>query len=143
MTKLNNVLILLGLLISVGVSIYAAQPWGDNYAYQDVSGYLGLFVWELWISAPFLCLYLLNSHYNNSSAHMKLLLASCLIGSVVVSAIYVESIVFSSSSTGALVFVFMPGYQLMFLLLIWVICLIMSSVRNRALGQLDRKSDAR
>jgi hypothetical protein len=55
----------------------------------------------------------------------------------------VDAIVFSSSSTSALVFVFMPGYQLIFLLLIWVICLIMSRLLNRTPGQVDTESGSR
>ena len=130
---LNYALIVLGLLISVGTSIYAAQPWGDNYAYQDISGYFSLLLWELWIGLPFLVLYLLNKNYSNSSAHLKLLFVACLLGSIFASYIYVDSIMFSSSSTSALIFIFMPAYQLIFLAIIGTVCLVLSKSLNQSL----------
>jgi hypothetical protein len=36
MNKLNDGLILLGLLLSAGISIYEAQPWGNNYAHLSM-----------------------------------------------------------------------------------------------------------
>jgi hypothetical protein len=122
---INNALILLGLLLSVGVSIFTAQPWGDNYAYQDASGYLMLLAGELWICAPFAGLYFLNRVFRHSLAHKKLLLISCVLGSVLVSALYVDAIVFSSSSTSALIFLVMPIYQWIFLIVVLVISLVM------------------
>jgi drug/metabolite transporter (DMT)-like permease len=122
----NRILILLGLLVSIGVSIFAAQPWGDNYAYQDITGYLMLFAAELWICAPFVGLYFLNRAYRYSPAHKKVLLISCVIGSVLVSVLYVNGIVFSSGSTSALIFLFMPIYQLVFIFVVLVISQAMS-----------------
>ena len=133
MKTLNYALIVLGLLISVGISIYAAQPWGDNYAYQDISGYFSLLLWELWIGLPFVVLYLLNKHYSNSSVHLKLLFVACLIGSIFASYIYVDSIIFSSSSTSALIFIFLPAYQLFFLAIIGLVYLVMNKSLNKSL----------
>ena len=33
---------------TIGLGIYSAQPWGDNYAYRDISGYLGLIIFIGW-----------------------------------------------------------------------------------------------
>ena len=132
MKTINFIFIALGLLVSIGTSIYAAQPWGDNYAYQDISGYFLLLIWEFWIGLPFLLLYLFNKKYSNSNTHLKLLLFASLIVSIFGNYIYVESIVFSSSSTSALIFIFLPLYQLIFLAIIGAICAVISkSLNNR------------
>jgi len=130
--KFNYILIVLGFLISVATSIYAARPWGDNYAYQEISGYFSLLLWELWIGVPFYVLYLLNKKYRSSSAHLKLLLFTCLVGSIFGAYIYVDSIVFSTSSTSALIFIFLPVYQLIFLAVIGLICLVMRTSLNKS-----------
>jgi hypothetical protein len=106
--KANNALILLGLLVSVGISIFAAQPRGDN------------------------SLYLLNRIFRDSSTHMKLLLPVCVICSIAAAAAYVEAVVFSASSTSALIFIVMPGYQMFFLFIILVISLVLRrSIRGK------------
>ena len=123
---MNYVLILLGFLISAGILVYAAQPWGDNYAYQEFSGYVSLLLWELWVGLPFLALYLLNRKYSSSSPHLKLLFFACLIGSISASCIYADSILFSRSSTSALIYAALPVYQLLFLAIVGVVCVIMT-----------------
>jgi len=43
-------------LITLGLMIYMAQPWGDNYAYQSLSGYAWLLGFAVWVSLPFFML---------------------------------------------------------------------------------------
>lgn len=112
MAKLNYFLILVGLLVSVATSIYAARPWGDNYAYQEASGYFILLLFELWIVLPFLVLFRLNKVCLNSLHYLKLMFFVCIIVADFAAYIYVDSILTSSGSTSALIFVFLPIYQL-------------------------------
>jgi hypothetical protein len=142
MKTINFIFIALGLLVSAGISIYAAQPWGDNYAYQDISGYFGLLIWELWIGLPFLLLYWFVKKYKDSNTHMRLLLFASLVVCVLGNYIYVESIVFSSSSTSALVFIFLPLYQLIFLAIVGAICALISKSLNKTLER-DAQKNAR
>ena len=128
MARLNFILILTGLLVSVVTSVYAARPWGDNYAYQETSGYFTLLLWELWIGLPFLALILLNKACMKSPHHLKLLFVVSVIGAGFAAYIYVDSTFFSSGSTSALIFIFLPIYQLMFIGAAGVISLIVSKV---------------
>jgi hypothetical protein len=41
-------------MITLTLLIYMAQPWGDNYAYQNLSGYIGLLGFALWATLPYL-----------------------------------------------------------------------------------------
>lgn len=122
----NVLLIVTGWLCTVGTSIYAARPWGGNYAYQDASGYFALLLWELWIGLPFVILLVLNRAYRHSAAHLKLLLFACLIGSIFAAYVYVDATVFSISSTSALIFIFLPAYQLVLLAIVAAVCWVMT-----------------
>lgn len=132
MKIVNYLLIAVGISTSLGMSIYAAQPWGDNYAYQNISGYLGLILWDLWVALPFALLYLLNRRYRNSKPHLRLMFIACLIGSCFVAYIYIDSIMFSTSSTSALIFIFLPLYQLIFVAIIGSICMVISKLLNKS-----------
>lgn len=125
MRVINNILVLLGVIVSLGVSIYAAQPWGDNYAYQTVDGYPILALLELWILFPFLIFYFLNNTYHQSARHMRLMFGVCMLGSIGVAAAYLKFVLFSGGSTAALIFLFFPGYQLGFAVIVWVCCIVM------------------
>ena len=132
MKSVNYILISLGIFASVFISIHAAQPWGDNYAYQDISGYLSLLFFELWICLPFLVLFLQNKIYKNSNTHLKFLTLICLFIVISSTYIYIESIFYSSSSTSSLIFLFLPVYQLIFLTITFGVCVVISKTLNKA-----------
>lgn len=123
MNKINNILIVIGLLASLFLSTYAAQPWGDNYAYQTIKGYITLALLDLWILFPFLLLYLINRSYQQSARHMRLMFGACFVGSIGAACIYIKSIMYTTSSTASLIFLFLPAYQLGFIIMIWLTCL--------------------
>ena len=131
MKRINYILIIAGMLISFGMVIYAAQPWGGNYAYKQGYGYLLLFVGVLWVALPFFLLYLLNRNYPNSKPHLILIFVACLICSAFAAYIYIASIVFSTSSTSALIFIFLPLYQMFFLSIMGLLCWIITKLLNK------------
>jgi len=131
MRVINRILITFGLFVSVSFSLYAAQPWGENYAYQDISGYFSLFLFEFWIFLPFFILFLLNNKYKNSNKHLKLLTMVCVLISLSAAYIYFESTVLGSSSTSSLIFLFLPLYQLFFLVITLLTCMGISKTLNK------------
>jgi hypothetical protein len=123
MNKINNILVVTGLLVSLFLSLYAAQPWDDNYAYQTTRDYIILALLNLWVLFPFILLYLINKAYQHSARHMRLMFGACFIGSIGAACIYIKSIMYSTSSTSSLIFLFLPAYQLGFIIMIWLVCL--------------------
>lgn len=129
MKRINNTLIIVGLLLSLFLSTYAAQPWGDNYAYQSAKGYITLALLDLWILFPFLLLYLINRSYQHSARHMRLMFGACFVGSIGAACLYIKSIMYTSSSTAALIFLFLPAYQLGFIIMVWLVFLSIGRFR--------------
>ena len=39
------------------MGIYAALPWGDNYAYSKLADYFALFGMMLWAISPYLAMF--------------------------------------------------------------------------------------
>ena len=103
------------LVFSIGFTefsvIHMAQPWGDNYAYQSLRGYLALAG----------CLGFAISPYVGFIFWQKLFLRSvkamvaCFIGAIVISAFGIYASLNAAflhlDPWGGLVFIFLPIYQ--------------------------------
>jgi len=130
--RLRTVIFLLiaaGIAGSLGVSIYAAQPWGGNYAYQNLGDYLELLAWEAFITLPFLLLFLVARRYATPGPQMMFLVFGCLVMSGFGVYTYIDAVFVNPSSTAALIFLVLPIYQLIFVAIIWGVCAV---VRRRA-----------
>jgi hypothetical protein len=100
-----------GLLVTIISGVSMAQPWGDNYAYQNVSGYLGLFLFLAWAVSPYAYLYWMSGRLN-ASGPVKL--ARLIVTAIVcVGGIYivVDSAFIHLDAQGGLIFIFLPIYQ--------------------------------
>lgn len=106
---------LVAVIFTAAIQIYAAQPWGDNYAYQSVRDYLGLSVFVIWAISPYLFVYF-SSYFQKSSRKPLLfrLIAGALL-LVVALYIYINATFIHLDAQGGLVFLFLPLYQWMFL----------------------------
>lgn len=126
--KTIRLLASLGVIATVTLSIYAAQPWGDNDAYQDISGYLLLTVFVAWAISPYA--YLFRSAGRHSPNRMSNLfrvavtLLICIGGIAVV----FDTVFIHPDAQGGLVFILLPVYQW---LVIGVLKLILVSVRPK------------
>ena len=91
--------------------IWSAQPWGDNYAYQDIKGYLALFVLLLWAISPYLSLLFTLKMFSQSkrifAAISTLVLALVLLSGY---ALY-DTVFVQADAQNALIFIFLPIYQ--------------------------------
>jgi len=96
-------------LITLALLIYAARPWGGNSAYQDLSAYLGLLGFAVWVTLPYLMITFL-ARKALAVSNIFLIIAAVLIsfGGV---ALYVEALLLHRDAQSALAFVAVPFYQ--------------------------------
>lgn len=98
-------------MVTIISGVSMARPWGDNYAYQDVSGYLGLFLFLTWAASPYIYLYWMSRKLNVSGpfklARLILTTIVCVGGIYIV----VDSTFIHLDAQGGLIFVFLPVYQ--------------------------------
>jgi hypothetical protein len=98
-------------LISLALLIYAAQPWGNNSVYQDLSGYLGLLGFAVWVTLPYLMTLFLAKKALASQANKFFMVIGALLISCGGVALYVEAVLLHRDAQGALAFVAVPFYQ--------------------------------
>lgn len=109
--------------IFIAFAIYAAQPWGDNYAYQDISGYFGLFIFLGWIVSPFVYQFLAPDLFKRKEGTIYARLFFSIVFFSFSTWVYVTSIFFDIDAQGALVFLFIPIYNWILLAVLEVIFL--------------------
>ena len=99
------------LFATVVIGIYMARPWGDNYAYQSVWGYVGLFMFLGWACLPYIFLFSMSKASRPARAvNVTRLVETCI---VCVGGLYIliDTAFFNIDAQGALIFVFLPVYQ--------------------------------
>jgi hypothetical protein len=108
-----SILVLLagGALATAGMMIYAAQPWGDNYAYQSVAGYLSLLLFMGWAISPYVALMVTTVWLAGPGAGRWMVLAGALLITVFGTWLTTEAIIIHPDAQGGLVFIFLPLYQ--------------------------------
>jgi len=110
---------------TISLGIYAARPWGDNYAYQDPMGYVGLVGFLLWAVSPYVALAgmfrIIKAGRRRSWVR--------LIGSLIVAGfgafVIVDTTFVHIDAQGGLVFLFAPLYQWFGVGIIAIICSVM------------------
>jgi hypothetical protein len=99
-------------LITLTLMIYMARPWGDNYAYQSLSGYAWLLGFAVWAILPYLMILFLVRKAFASRANNFVVIVGVLIISLGGVALYVDAALLHRDPQGALVFIAVPLYQL-------------------------------
>lgn len=101
----------LGVLVTTAIAIYAAQPWGDNDAYETLPDYLLLVVFIGWAISPYLMLGW--SARRGLPAGLPGIMRVAITGlitlwgiSVLVNVVFLEP-----DAQGALIFLFLPIFQ--------------------------------
>lgn len=119
--KLSLLILIISALLTASLEIFTAQPWGDNYAYQDYSGYLVLACFVIWNLAPYVTLALLVYRDRKNSKHLIIL----LIGIIVIVSIsifwLIDTLFIHMSSTSGLIFLSLPLCQFIAILILKVI----------------------
>jgi hypothetical protein len=108
-------------MITLTLMIYMAQPWGDNYAYQNLSGYIGLLGFAVWATLPYLMIIFLAKKAFASGANNFVVIIGALIISLGGVALYADVVLFRRDPQGALVFIAVPFYQ-------WIILGLMTGL---------------
>ena len=98
-------------LATIALMAYMAKPWGDNYAYQNLSGYAWLLALAVWATLPYLMILFLARKASASKANQVLLVLGALIISGGGVALYVDAAFFHRDPQGGLAFFAVPGYQ--------------------------------
>jgi len=98
-------------IITLILMVYMAQPWGDNYAYQSLSGYAWLLGFAVWAILPYVMVIFLVKRAFQSQAHKLIVMVGALIISVGGVACYVDAAFLHRDPQGALVFMAVPFYQ--------------------------------
>ena len=96
---------------TTGFAIYSAQPWGDNYAYQNFTGYLGLILFIAWSISPYAFMYGAAAWLPE---HPRLMAFRAVVTSVLcISAVAIifDAVFIHIDAQGGLVFLFIPFYQ--------------------------------
>lgn len=128
MRSLQRILfVLLGISASAAVAlgIYVAQPWGDNGAYQNATNYLMLGVVLLFSVSPYPGLAWLSRFFVRPAVSFAIFVvgASCIgVGGAL--AYYDATFVHIDAQNG-LVFLFVPLYQWLASLFLFIICRIL------------------
>ena len=78
-------------IITLILMVYMAQPWGDNYAYQCLSGYAWLLGFAVWAILPYVMVIFLVKRAFQSQAHKLIVMVGALIISVGGVALYVDA----------------------------------------------------
>ena len=108
---ISLILAVLAALTTVSVGIYMAQPWGDNYAYQSVSGYAVLMLFLFWALAPYI--YLIWQSLQKQPTDR--LVFAALVSSVVVCVggvvLLIDTAFVNMDAQGGAILMFLPIYQ--------------------------------
>ena len=113
-------------LITLTLMIYMARPWGDNYAYQSLSGYAWLLGFAVWVILPYLMLLFLARKAFASQTNNYVVIIGALVISLGGVALYVDAAWLHPDPQGALVFIAVPLYQWIILGLIAGIYFLLS-----------------
>jgi hypothetical protein len=97
--------------MTLTLMVYMARPWGDNYAYQSLSGYAWLLGFAVWANLPYLMILFLAKRVFSSPANKFVVIIGALIISWGGVALYVDAAWLHRDPQGALVFIAVPFYQ--------------------------------
>lgn len=123
-----RVFLCLVMAASVALAIHMARPWGDNYAYQDFSGYVGLGMFMLWAIAPLAALAWAGGWFR--PARIASWVYAVGAGGIALSGLYayVDAALVHLDPQGGLVFLFVPMVQWVAVFGLGVVCLVLRRV---------------
>ena len=121
MYALIRLIDLVAALITLTLMILMARPWGDNCAYQSLSGYAWLLAFVVWATLPYLVILFLARKALPSRMHNLMVLIGALAVSLGGVALYVDAAWLQPDPQGALVFIAVSLYQ-------WVILGIVAGI---------------
>lgn len=115
--------IVLSAVFTVVIGLYMAHPGGDVYAYRTGRSYMTLAGFLLFAVAPHVALLLLRRAFRDGKALFLFLVGACAIAVFGVYA-YFDVAFIHPDAQGGLVFVFMPIYQWLAIVVLVPVCLV-------------------
>jgi hypothetical protein len=110
---------------TLAIALYMSQPWGDNYAYQDASGYRFLGGMLLWAVSPYAALALGARLLRGSRLALQVLAGGALLIGLAAMVPYVDAAFVHLDPQGGLVFIFAPLVQWAGVLALGVACTVL------------------
>jgi hypothetical protein len=107
----TRLIVLSAAMITLTLLIYMAQPWGNNYAYQSLSGYAWLLSIAVWATLPYLIILFLARKAFEFKANILMVVIGTLIISLGGVALYLDAAFLHQDPQGGLVFIAVPLYQ--------------------------------
>ena len=120
-----SLFLLLCTVATVAIGIHMARPWGDNYAYQDASGYGVLALMLLWAVSPYAGLAFGLRLLRRSRVASRVFAGSAPILAIPGLVAYVDAAFVHLDAQGGLVFVFAPLLQWAAVVALGVACALL------------------
>jgi hypothetical protein len=103
--------------------VYSARPWGDNYAYKSFFDYFVLLGFVVWAVSPYVFLAFLINHYRENRLPLVTALSGAGLIMVCGIVLYIDAVFINHDAQGALVFLFLPVYQLIAAGILTLLCM--------------------
>ncbi len=113
-------------LCTVTLMVYAAHPWGDNYAYQTLTDYIFLTAFAFWAVIPYLALMLLIQIFHRHKISIYVTLIGAGIICLASVGLLIDMVFIHVDAQGSLLFLFLPVYQWVAIFILGVICVIVN-----------------
>lgn len=120
--KFDWIILICICLFTLTMAIYAAQPWGDNYAYKKLTDYFFLFGMMLWAISPYFAMIITLSIFSKKEILIKTYSIGMLIISLLAGFILFDSMFIHIDAQGGLIFLFLPIYQWLAFFILLFIC---------------------
>ena len=125
-SKLGRLIIISATIFTIAIMVYAAQPWGDNYAYKTYSDYLTLIGYMLWAISPYFMLAIISHGFRYHPAASLTALVGIVLIVLASAALLIDTFFVHIDAQGGLIFLFLPIPQWLAALFLGIICLIVS-----------------
>ncbi len=120
-TRTIQFMAIVGILVTTAIAIYAAQPWGDNYAYKSLPDYLLLAVFIGWAISPYVFLVYTARRPQSAPIQNILRVAAAFLIVVWGIGVLINTILIHTDAQSALIFLFLPFFQWVILGLLAVV----------------------
>jgi len=131
-------------LFTFAILIFAAQPWGDNYAYSKFSDYFKLTGMILWSISPYLAMFIALLVFSKKKVLIKTFSVCIFVISLFAGLILFDTMFIHIDAQGGLVFLFLPIYQWLAFFVLLLICAIVYKFSGKALNKrVQGTADAR
>lgn len=131
--RFNYSFLLVICIFTIAMGIYAAQPWGDNYAYSKWEDYFSLAGMILWSISTYIGIFIVLRIFARKMILIKTYTIGMLTIALLSSFILFDTNFIHIDAQGGLVFLFLPIYQwLSFFLLLFICAIVFKFSRMRA-----------